>query len=713
MFKKIQYNVLSSQKLIFIFLLFLCSGYLFAQTNISTGTLLLYTDFDPEETTILVQDSDKNQLPLQSGLQFFAGDRLETNNDAVIILVPQKNLVLKVQPSSIILFDSIELRNNDFAIQLTLVDGSLDSYIYSKEELLQALGPAIVPTTPIRPDSRTDKSERAREVFVHIISDKTGIRTEDVDGSEGVFISQSGLSVEKLVEAYRKAKAGTELNARYLLVPSYSYEPKLITRMLMGLYTPLAPATQNVESTFYFNLNYKKFKLRVRAPVLFTNGNFVYNPFGENDYTSVFRLDEPAIQTQVFGSQKAGLRIEHLLASVLAKISTFSIGTPTDSFYFYYGDQRHWGKTKNSLLAYEFQPTPNFANNVNKDLVFSLNLINFGNVSRIRHFQAPSIIDSWLSRFELFSNRFWIKPSASSYPFEIGITTAFDFHTNKFSTKNTFLTNTNSQYYFFYGIDVLFPLAQNFKFKSDITLEFAQLLPGNSIGFIFGDQFSNFGGKLGFNFDFFFSRSDFSFGFAFNTYVTRGFFQPHLWTAGYEYSTRPRINQAIFELNQNTASLKSRVFTASPELIYTMKAGDVAQLNVGALFPISLNVGYSTFDLYQAPSIFVDLKLRFVTIGNIFQLSYNLYFSNNYLNYQDWANPILALNSLSDIFLGENAVLDTYLRFAFLENYVVDAGLRLQPQYIKSELQYSSAGDEVLKTLVPYITFSFRLFELE
>ncbi len=713
MFKKIQHTVLASQKLIFFFLLFLCSGYLFAQTNISTGTLLLYTDFDPKETTILVQDSNNNQLPLQSGLQFFAGDRLETNDDSVIILVPQKNLVLKVQPKSIILFDSVELRNNDFAIQMTLVDGSLDSYIYSKEELLQALGPAIVPTTPIRSDSRTDKSERAREVFVHIISDKTGIRTEDVDGSEGVFISQSGLSVEKLVEAYRKARAGQELNARYLLIPSYSYEPKLDTRMLIGLYTPLAPATQNVETTLYFNLTYKKFKLRIRAPLLFTNGNFIYNPFGENDYTSVFRLDEPAIQSQVLGVTKAGLRIEHLITSILAKISTFSIGTPSDSFYLYYGDQRPWGKTKNSLLAYQFRHTPNFANNVNKDLIFSLNLINFGNVSRIRHFQAPSILDSWLTRFELFSNRFWIKPSASSYPFEVGITTAFDFHTNKFSTKNTFLTNTDSQYYFLYGIDILFPLVQNFRFKADITLEYAQLLPGNSSGLIFGDQFSNFGGKLGFNFDFFFTRSDFSFGFALNSYITRGFFQPHLWSAGYEYSTRPRINEAIFELDQDKTSLKSRVFVASPELIYTMKAGDSARLHIGTLFPISLNVGYSTMDVYQAPSIFVDLNLRFVTIGNIFQLSYNLYFSNNYLNYQDWANPILIFSSINDFFLGESAILDTYLRFSFLENYAVDAGIRLQPHYIKSELQYTLAGDEVLKTLVPYVTFSFRLFELE
>lgn len=707
------------RQILFIILFFSFSFFavpsLFAA--VSTGTALFYSEHNEETSTITLTNSQKKPLPLRSGLELFAGDSLQTREEPLILLIPRKTLLLEIHPFTSIRFGIKELFNDEVAIQLLVESGTLTATAHEKNELQQILSDIQFPEPVAREDRKINDTTNVGAIYVHIINKNGEVTSKNIEKKMGIFVTRGGIDEQSLVNAYKKLRS-SGINTRELLIkPTYTHNPVLSLSLQMGIYLPDFGVTQHVGATFFLDILYKKFNARLRVPALFSGSNQLYRPIGENDYFGAMHLDNEEYRNEVSSADKALLRFEHLLALFLTKISSMSLGLPHDTFYIYYGDQKTIHHRSNSLLYYQYKPVPNLANNLNKDFLFNIDFSFFGNTARIRHFQAPSILSNWINKFELFSNRFWFKPFSHTYPLEIGISAALDFHTNKFNTENTALERyasaalLDSQNYFFYSADITVPLLITNHFTTNAFLEFGQLIPGNSNGFISSSVFSNFGTRAGLDFNFLYPESNFETGFVSNAYFSRGFFQPHLWFAGYEYSARSRINTAIAEFSANNAEPRFQIYILTFEGAYYLHIGNSFSLNTGFSLPLSLTQGYNTNEAYVAPTFFLDLNFNFLNIINLIGIQFTFYYANNYLNTSEWdfADPVNGLSEiLQDIFSGPNTMLETKMETTILQEYLIDVGIMLSPDYDESELQYTQNGSAVKTRLLPFVRFTYK-----
>ncbi len=703
-----------------LFVIFTASHTLYAE--VSTGTVLFYSDHDSETSTIKILNRDEEPLPLLSGLAIFPGDTLESSEESLVLLVKQKTLVIEVAPFSLLRFGIKNITSRDIVIQILVERGSINITTHTSESLPQILHDIQFPVQVLRNDDREDTLQGLGNIYVHIISDESEVITRNISPSQGIFITKSGVDIEEIINTFNLIERRIAPNKDFLVRPKYTYTTNIHTKLQFMLLFPELGKTQHVASTIFMDIQYKKFHTTLRLPLIFTKENRIYSPFGENDYLSTFQIDHEKYRDQVSSFDKLGLRFEHFVSTVLTKITSLTLATPEDSFYLYYGDQHNWknnfntltnAQKTNSLLVHHYNPVNSFKNNLNKELIVDFNFFYFGNSTRIRHFQAPSILDTWLTRMDLFYNRIWVKPVPTNYPLEIGFTTAIDGHTNKFSkyhiALNSLSKETNTQSYFFYGFDLTLPIVLTTVFVVNSSLEFGQLIPSVANQYIYTAEITNYGSKAGLDIIFLNGEDTFTFGFSTNAYYTKGFFQPHLWFAGYEYSIRSRMNTAIAYLNADTGNQRFLTPIFTPEVETFLEINNSYELAIGITYPISIDRAYKPVDIFVAPLLYLETSFTLTKIAGNIDVGFSLNYYNTFLDLENFGNNIAKNGIIGELFEQSNLVFNSKAYVTFFDTYFISAGIFLAPKYDVSELQFIDNGSQYKAILIPFIDFSLSL----
>ena len=708
---------------IFIFILFSATSNLKVYTEISTGTVLFYTDHNPENSNIRISNKEGQELSLLSGLNLFPGDILESVDETLILFIEQKTLVIEVSPYSVLRFGIKKITSRDIVIQILVEQGTINITSHPKENLSQILYSIQQPSQIIiRNDDRESTPQKLGNIYINIISNNSEVITTNIRPTQGIFITKSGEDIEEIINTFNLIENRIAKNKQLLAFPNNEYSVNIDSKLQFQLFFPDIGTKQNVATTILMDINYKKFQTSLRIPLIFTNNNSIYSPFGENDYFSSFQLDNQEYRNKTSLSEKLELRIEHFMAFILTKINALSLATTQDNFYLYYGDQHNWKNNPNkltniqktnSLLIHHYIPVNNFKNNLNKELIVNFNFFYFGNATRIRHFQAPSILDIWLTRMELFYNRFWVQPFPINYPLEIGFTTAVDGHTNKYNKQNTALKsinkNTNKQNYFFYGFDITLPIVLSSVFIINNTLEFGQLIPKISDDYIDTNEITNYGAKAGLDFLFTNDNNSFTTGISTNAYYTRGFFQPHLWFAGYEYSIRSRINTAITQLKADSGNKRFLNFIFTPEVEYFTETNDTYRLAIGATYPISINTAYKTTDTFVAPLLYFENSFLLKKIAGNIDIKFDFNYYNTFLSLNDFGTKITKNGITGELITQSNIIFNSNINITLFDTYFISTGIFLAPKYNETELEFTDNGSKYKTILIPFIDFHLSL----